>query len=89
MSNCDSETPFANALAKGHDDFMSDQVPEPSPNDLADRAVAAAASALEMLKRFTVGEDASDVRGGIMPDFGPNLVYGVPDDVQEQIAGSL
>ena len=50
--------PFANALANGHDDFMSDQVSEPSPNDLADRAVGAAASALEMLKRFTVGYDA-------------------------------
>jgi hypothetical protein len=50
--------PFANALAKGHDGFMSDEVHAPHSNDLAERAVGAAASALGVLKRFMVDYDA-------------------------------
>lgn len=51
--------PFAKALTKGHDDFMPDQVSETSPIDLADQAVGAVTSALEMIKTFAVGYDAA------------------------------
>lgn len=30
----------------------------------------------------------ADILAGEMPRFGPNLIYGVPDDVQEEILGS-
>ena len=30
----------------------------------------------------------ADVLAGQMPGFGPNLVYGVPDDVQAEVLGS-